>query len=1024
MAKNMKTRKGKDGFDYPYTSPDLVVDATGKSASKKFEDINLQFKDIANLSLTKHTDGKVYIKKQDGTLIGDGIEIGGSDVDLSKITMSMSGQTLKLMNNGTQVASVEIPTNTVTDEQLSTAIQAKINDGSLGALSLGYQTISEEQLGFSVNNEKVLLTNLFQNNYSQIENSGVIVNSDSQSRRVAFKEYIDMESLITQYPQLSENGIPCLDITLKDGFKYYVLIKNNADETYSHMNAYGIDSSYRLILKKGYSFAIYTLKVGATVQELKQAVKLELSYIPTNGKITKIDNECEEFELISIGKCYNIGLGTMDNNYLIPVTEINNYYVKFVGSSNVYTTASNIDNMCGVTLFNKDLKRLGSISGTTECINEYAEVLLYHNNNQHIADRILKVIIKSEDVKYITLNSTASFINGTYQMKAYKGKLHDSLYQEKVKKYGLEINGDMQRKIKNYNSKYKNYKGVYERLEDGKPLAFNQSGYSYPLPRNASLQTTYYKGEKGDFYIYADDEMKVLDFSQATKGCIVYFDGTYLTAEPNPFWLDGNNVFQDRYDVFIAGGGSGAIGTAFALKDLGYKVCMIEKLDSLGGTHSNTAIIGQIPSPIGSWYKDILRASIDSCATSVAGTITTAENLDSNFKAGQVSLNASQYGKHTVVNPYWYKRYLLEEFQGKIDVKLNTEVIDNKEINGKIIYATVRNTKTGVIKNIYADYFVDCTADCYLLRANKELGKDYFIGSDSKALYNESAYVDGYIGDKYGINAYEICYYYGNPQYNKLSSDDRISKITDINKIESIPGVVSGTNGNFAICRGYKYFKSTYSAESSLNVMSPDYKCGIPQNWLIDYGYDYTYNNSEKYAKAHYKIQVGNSSSFRGKTDLLAMREGYRMKCDRMLKQTDIETKVTSENLVTEHYVALSTWYADSHAPTGKPATFNASAVKSSWLNGVPYECLIPSCYKNALVACRGFGASHISASAIRLIRTMMSLGYASGKAIQLCLENKLDDVRKVDITQLQTNIGISDLLTEVNARIAELGTH
>ena len=47
MAKNMKTRKGKDGFDYPYTSPDLVVDATGKSASKKFEDINLQLTDIA-----------------------------------------------------------------------------------------------------------------------------------------------------------------------------------------------------------------------------------------------------------------------------------------------------------------------------------------------------------------------------------------------------------------------------------------------------------------------------------------------------------------------------------------------------------------------------------------------------------------------------------------------------------------------------------------------------------------------------------------------------------------------------------------------------------------------------------------------------------------------------------------------------------------------------------------------------------------------------------------------------------------
>mgnify|MGYP004645699463 CR=1 FL=1 len=48
MEKKMKTRKGKDGFDYPYTSPDIVIDENGKSATKKFEEINSQFKDIAN----------------------------------------------------------------------------------------------------------------------------------------------------------------------------------------------------------------------------------------------------------------------------------------------------------------------------------------------------------------------------------------------------------------------------------------------------------------------------------------------------------------------------------------------------------------------------------------------------------------------------------------------------------------------------------------------------------------------------------------------------------------------------------------------------------------------------------------------------------------------------------------------------------------------------------------------------------------------------------------------------------------
>lgn len=48
MTKKMKTRKGKDGFDYPYTSPDIVKDETGKSVTTKFNEINAQFKDIAD----------------------------------------------------------------------------------------------------------------------------------------------------------------------------------------------------------------------------------------------------------------------------------------------------------------------------------------------------------------------------------------------------------------------------------------------------------------------------------------------------------------------------------------------------------------------------------------------------------------------------------------------------------------------------------------------------------------------------------------------------------------------------------------------------------------------------------------------------------------------------------------------------------------------------------------------------------------------------------------------------------------
>ena len=119
---------------------------TAKNVKGAVNEVAAQYKDIANLSLTKHTDGKVYIKKQDGTLLGTGIEIGGSDVDLSKITMSMSGQTLKLMNDGTQITTVEIPTAVVTDEQLTSIIQSKIDDGTLTSLTLGDNSVKTSNI--------------------------------------------------------------------------------------------------------------------------------------------------------------------------------------------------------------------------------------------------------------------------------------------------------------------------------------------------------------------------------------------------------------------------------------------------------------------------------------------------------------------------------------------------------------------------------------------------------------------------------------------------------------------------------------------------------------------------------------------------------------------------------------------------------------------------------------------------------------------------------------------------------------
>ena len=95
MAKNIKTRKGADGNYYPYTSPDIVIDANGKSVTTKFNEletkidsstsiddantaenktwssskISSQFKDIANNFTTEQTDTEIILKYGNTTIL-------------------------------------------------------------------------------------------------------------------------------------------------------------------------------------------------------------------------------------------------------------------------------------------------------------------------------------------------------------------------------------------------------------------------------------------------------------------------------------------------------------------------------------------------------------------------------------------------------------------------------------------------------------------------------------------------------------------------------------------------------------------------------------------------------------------------------------------------------------------------------------------------------------------------------------------------------------------------------------------
>ena len=201
MGDKVKVREGNDGYSYPYTSPDLVIDKNGKSNTKKFEEIDSQFKDIANYSLAIGTDGLLYIKKQDGTLIGTGVKVSG-DTDLSKVTMSVSGQTLKLLNDGTQITSVEIPTAVVTDEQLRSIIQSKINDGTLSSATIADKSVTTKKLADDVSNNLVQIPKTEINNLISVED---FIKQDTGLYPTNGNEYSSAGMRVTDFISIKNN---------------------------------------------------------------------------------------------------------------------------------------------------------------------------------------------------------------------------------------------------------------------------------------------------------------------------------------------------------------------------------------------------------------------------------------------------------------------------------------------------------------------------------------------------------------------------------------------------------------------------------------------------------------------------------------------------------------------------------------------------------------------------------------------------------------------------------------------------
>lgn len=401
------------------------LNTTNKTLIGAINEVNTQCKDIANLGLTKHTDGKVYIKKQDGTLLGTGIEIGGSDVDLSKITMSMTGQTLKLMNDGTQISTVEIPTAVVTDEQLTSIIQSKIDDGTLASLALGDNSVAT----------------------NNIQDEAITESKVSFMNKTAHEEVVNnYDSNKTNWGKTCSNGVDLTDYSSTDfGLTDYIEIIPNTEITINYVQK-GLSDKVWYYDKNKSLLGNITINsttntdIVITVTDTsakyirfmakKDATKsVNLSNITYTYKLKKdllekgIESNIET--MVSID-AYNAdtcvdGLlgdnGTITNMSGFKVTD----YVEIIPNTEIITAWGETGWPCGICYYDENKQFLGSMKNTQQGSNTF---IITDENAKYIRYSVQTIKTQYLIVK-INIHSLISNKFNKFIPKSYDGTVND-----------------------------------------------------------------------------------------------------------------------------------------------------------------------------------------------------------------------------------------------------------------------------------------------------------------------------------------------------------------------------------------------------------------------------------------------------------------------------------------------------------------------------------------------------------------------------------------------------------------------
>lgn len=458
--------------------------------------------------------------------------------------------------------------------------------------------------------------------------------------------------------------------------------------------------------------------------------------------------------------------------------------------------------------------------------------------------------------------------------------------------------------------------------------------------------------------------------------------------------------------VCIIGGGTAGMAAAYALKDRSdISLIVVERESTLGGTAVNgwvnTWIEGLNPPYLQDIFKELSnegKASGDLDASWLADRLR-KDQKNSSPLIFDVQALADKYESDLL--RVGVKIYTGYEFESSVFINAKP---DNHEVKSVII----KNLDNGEEKTIEADFFIDSSGDGILCRSvNSVENEDFYCGEDPKIRFNEADAPE--CPRKENLNKPSLLY--------KIELDNREETVTSIlsNDQNYKKDYITGDGYNMS---GYEYNDRpedivnplTGQGLNAIDALKNYSKAYIEARKRCAEHWNYVRSELKAYVDASPKPDPRSCMGFppglyvynynNQCAPMLGIREGFRIRCEYMLKQKDLTEKIDSGDL--KHFIACGGHTVDFQGIERRVdfSEFNKQVVVS----GIPYECIIPKKLTNVLIACRAFGVSHIALSARRINKDMSQLGWAAGHAIGICIEKEYANTRDVikNISELQ----------------------